>query len=96
MIKKQLILYFFVITIPLFLSLLIWQSNRYRDLSREVRLLEQTQAEWVEGNKRIIADIAEYSSPERIEHIAQDQLELQKIRPERLLQVKIVEGGNGF
>ena len=90
-------LYLFGFTIPLFLGLLVWQSNRYQNLGMEVSRLEQTQAEWVESNKRLIAGIAEYSSPERIEQVARYQLNLQKIRPEDLLQVRIVEGkGNGL
>jgi cell division protein FtsL len=97
MIKKYLLLYFMAVSIPLFLALITWQSNRYRDLDRELSRLEQTQGEWIESNKKLIAGITEYSSPYRIEYIAENQLDLRKIRPENLLQVKIVEGkGNGF
>ena len=88
-------LYLMAVSIPLFLSLIVWQSNRYQNLYRELSRMEQTQGEWVESNKRLIAGIAEYSSPDRIEHIAQNQLELRKIRPEDLLQVKIM-GGKGY
>ncbi|MDR0464276.1 MAG: septum formation initiator family protein [Treponema sp.] len=92
MIKRFLLFYFLVFTIPLFLGLLVWQSNRYQNLSRELTRLEQTQAEWIESNKRLIAGIGEYSSPQRIEDIARNQLNLQKIPPEYLLQVKIMGG----
>ena len=95
MIKKYLLLYLMVISMPLLLGLLVWQSNRYQNLYREINRLEQTQVEWIESNKRLIAGITEYSSPERIEYIAQNQLDLQKIRPENLLQVKIM-GGQGY
>jgi len=89
--------YLLGLTIPVFLALLVWQSNRYQNLNGELLRLEQSQEEWVESNKRLIAGIAEYSSPERIEQIAKYQLELHKIRPEHLLQVKITEGkGNGL
>ena len=97
MIKKYLLLYFMAVSMPLLLALITWQSNRYQDLERELSRLEQTQGEWIESNKKLIAGITEYSSPYRIEYIAENQLDLQKIRPENLLQVKIVEGkGNGF
>jgi len=97
MIKKYLLLYFMAVTMPLLLALITWQSNRYRDLERELSRLEQTQGEWIESNKKLIAGITEYSSPYRIEYIAENQLDLRKIRPENLLQVKIVEGkGNGY
>jgi cell division protein FtsL len=85
------------LTIPLFLGLLVWQSNRYQNLSRQLYNLEKTQEEWVESNKRLIAGIAEYSSPERIGSIAKSIDDLQKIEPEHFLQVKILEGkGNGL
>ena len=97
MIKKYFLLYLIVISILLLLGLVVWQSNRYQNLNRELNRLDQVQAEWIESNKRLIASITEYSSPERIEYIARNHLDLQKIRPEHLLQVKIVEGwGHGF
>jgi len=95
--KRYLLLYFLVLTIPLFPGLLVWQSNRYQNLKREIARLEQTQSEWVESNKRLIAGIAEYSSPQRIEYVALNHLDLRKIKPEYLLQVKITGGkGNGY
>jgi len=90
--KRRFFLYFLAVTLPVFLALIVWQSNRYQDLSKETIRLEQTQIEWIESNKRLIADITEHSSPERIEFIAVNQLGLKKIRPENLLQVKIIEG----
>jgi cell division protein FtsL len=90
--KRYLLVYFAVITIPLFLGLVVWQSDRYRNLEQEILRLEQSQAEWVEGNKRLIAANAVLSSPQRIEHIAQKDLGLRKIRLENVLQVNITEG----
>jgi cell division protein FtsL len=95
--KRYFFIYLIVFTIPLFLGLLVWQSNRYQNLSKELVRLEQWQEEWVESNKKLVADIAEYSSPDRIEKIAKNQLGLRKIRPENLLQVNITGGkGNGL
>jgi len=97
MIKRFLLLYFLVFTIPLCLGLLVWQSNRYQNLAKELVRLEQTQTEWIESNKRLIAGIGEYSSPERIENIAKAELNLQKIPPEYFLQVRIMGGkGHGY
>jgi cell division protein FtsL len=90
--KRYLAIYFAVLTIPLFLGLTVWQSDRYRNLEQDIRRLEQLQAEWVEGNKRLIAANAVLSSPQRIEYIAQKDLGLRKIRPENVLQVNIIEG----
>jgi cell division protein FtsL len=92
---RYVFLYFAVITIPLFLALTVWQSVRYNALKQEMNRLEEAQADWVESNKRLIAGIAVLSSPERIENIAEKDLELRKIRPEDVLQVKIQGGGKG-
>jgi cell division protein FtsL len=92
---RYLLFYFVIISIPLFLALTVWQSVRYNALRQEVNRLEEAQADWVESNKRLIAGIAVLSSPERIERIAEKDLDLRKIRPEDVLQVKIQEGGKG-
>jgi len=94
MIKKYLLLYFLAFTIPIFLGLLVWQSNRYQNLAKELVRLEQSQTEWVESNKKLIAGIAEYSSAQRIDSMARNQLDLRKIPPEYFLQVRIM-GGKG-
>jgi len=92
MIKKYFLLYFLAVSIPVFLGLLVWQSNRYQNLTKEIARLEQTQAEWIESNRRLVAGIAEYSSVQRIDDIAKNRLKLQKIQPEHYLQVRIREG----
>jgi cell division protein FtsL len=89
--KKYLLLYAAVITIPLLLGLNAWQSNRYISLRQEIKRLEEAQEEWVESNKRLIAGIAVLSSPKRIEFIARE-MGLRKIRPENVLQIKIERG----
>jgi len=85
------LLYFIVLTIPLFLGLCAWQSARYVELDREVRDLEAVQEDWVESNRRLIAGIAVLSSSERIEKIAVKDLGLKKIEPERVLQIRIAK-----
>ena len=92
--KRYLFFYFAVISIPLFLGLCVWQSNRYQGLKLEMDRLEQAQADWVERNNRLIADIAVHSSPERIERYAKNNTDLRKIQPEDILQITI-EGGKG-
>jgi cell division protein FtsL len=92
--KKYFALYVAVLTIPLFLALTAWQSFRYAGLKQEIKRLEQTQADWIESNKRLIAGIAVLSSARRIEHIARTELKMVKIKPENVSLVKI-EGGKG-
>jgi cell division protein FtsL len=94
MLKRHLLLYAAVITIPLSLGLIVWQSERYYSLNKELDRLEQTQVDWVEANKYLITRIAELSSPQNIEYIAINDLHLRKIRPQDVLQIRI-GGGKG-
>ena len=94
MIKRYALLYFFVLTIPFFLGVAVWQSVRYTELERNVKRLEAVQEDWVNSNKKLIAAIAVLSSSLRIKQIAVNDLGLVKMRPEDVLQVKI-EGGQG-
>jgi cell division protein FtsL len=89
------LLYVIAVTIPLFLGLNAWQSSRYAALEQEIGRLEDAQAEWIESNKRLIAGIAVLSSSERIEFIAKNELELYRIAPEDVLQIRIEGGGKG-
>jgi cell division protein FtsL len=95
MIRRYALLYFIVLTIPLFLGITAWQSVRYKELDREVRRLEAVQEDWVESNKRLIAGIAVLSSSERITQIAVHDLGLTKIQPEDVLQIRIQNRNNG-
>ena len=89
MIRRYVLLYFFVFTIPLFLGLTAWQSVRYTKLDKGLRRLEATQEDWLESNKKLAAGIAVLSSSSRIEHVAIYDLGLSKMQPEDVLQVKI-------
>jgi cell division protein FtsL len=88
--------YCLIVSVPAFLGLTAWQSSRYGDLERELKKLEKTQEEWVENNKRLIAGITFLSSPDRIEHIARNELGLRKKEPEEVLQISITKTANHF
>jgi hypothetical protein len=92
--RRTLLFYFTALTIPLLFGLDAWQSVRYTALERETSRLEDAQEEWIESNKRLMAGIAVLSSSERIENIALHDLELEKIPPEAVLQIKIVRERN--
>jgi cell division protein FtsL len=87
--KRLLLLYFLVATLPLFLGISLSRAGKYTVLRREVRNLEVIQEEWIESNKRLIAGITLFSSPDRIEHIATQELGLTKKQPEEILQIRI-------
>ena len=91
MIRRYMLIYFFVLSIPVFLGFTAWQSVRYSELEKDVRRLEAVQEDWVENNKRLIAGIAILTSSARIEQIAVHDLGFSKVRPENVLQVRIEE-----
>ena len=95
MIRRYLLIYFFVLTIPIFLGVAAWQSIRYTELEKNVRRLEAVQEDWIESNRKLIASIAVLSSSGRIEQVAVHDLRLSKIRPEDVLQIRI-EGETSF
>ena len=89
MIRRYALIYFFVLTIPFFLGVAVWQSVRYAELDKDVRRLEAAQEDWVGKNKKLIAGIAVLSSSARIEQVAVQDLRLTKMRPEDVLQIRI-------
>lgn len=90
--KACFLLYFFVLTLPLFLYAGARQAVRYAELEAEVARLEEEQEAWLESNKRLIAGIAVLSSSARIEHIAVQDLGLAKKSPDEVLQIRIARG----
>jgi cell division protein FtsL len=93
--KRFLLFYALVLTMPLLLGLLVVQSARYAELERSVAEVEKAQGEWLESNKRLIMGISILSSSERIEHIASEELGLSRIEPEDVLQIRIGGGEGG-
>jgi len=95
-IRRYALLYFFVLTIPFFLGVAVWQSVRYAELEKNVRDLEAVQEDWVNSNNKLIAAIAVLSSALRIKQIAVNDLGFVKVRPENVLQIRIDgQGGQG-
>jgi cell division protein FtsL len=86
---KKVLVYFFVLTIPLALCFATWQSERYGVLKTEIKTLGLRQEELVENNRRLIAEIAVLSSSSRIERVAKSDLGLLKKRPEDVMEVTI-------
>jgi len=92
--RRCVFLYLFVLSIPVFLGIVTWQSFRYKELESNVRRLEAAQENWIESNKKLIAGNAVLSSSRRIELVAVHDLRLSKMQPEDVLQIRI-EGGQG-
>jgi cell division protein FtsL len=94
--RRLVLLYFFALTLPLFLAISVRQSKQHTALQRELGTLEVAQEEWIESNKRLIAEIALLSSPGRIDYIAAEELHLTKKQPEEILQIRIENSRGGI
>jgi cell division protein FtsL len=93
--RRLVLLYFLALTLPLFLGVSVRQVMLHTALQRELGKLEVTQEEWIESNKRLIAEITLLSSPERIGAIASKELGLTKKQPEEILQIRIENSRRG-
>jgi cell division protein FtsL len=85
---KKILIILIILTIPVLFSLEVWQVSRYNELSGEVDQLEEEQRDWIDKNKKILADISVLRSPERIQKLATEQLNLEPLEPDKILRIK--------
>ena len=91
---RRAVLFALVFTIPVYVFLNIWQGFRFEEMAKRVQQMEREQNEWFERNKYLMASIAIYSSPVRIEQLA-PQLDLHRIDQSRVLRVQVGERREG-
>lgn len=84
---KRLIIIFLTCIVPLMLFLEVWGVFLNQKLSVDLSELEKQQNEWLEKNKKLIAAIAVYSSPERVEKVVNEDLDLEKIDPDNIMKI---------
>lgn len=82
-----------LISVPLLLIAVAWQSGRFDSLAAEARKLESSQGSWLEENRKLEAGIRVLSSRERAAALAQS-LGLELAGPDRRLRV-VPQGGEG-
>ena len=73
-----------VITIPVFLGINTYQSNKCGEIRWETKNVERLQENSVEEGRSIAAEIAELMTVERLENVARYNLSLRKMRPEEI------------
>ena len=88
-ILKTILLCFLALCIPALLVVDGIQSRRFMDLKQEVKALEKKQTDLVEQNKKLITDISVLSSSDRIEKIAQDELEMRPAESDEIVRVEM-------
>lgn len=84
---KKLIIIFLTLIVPLMIFLEVWGVFLNQKISNDIVKLEREQNEWLEENKKLIAAIAVYSSPERVEKIVKEELDLKKIKPGNIMEI---------
>ena len=90
---KRLPILFLVLLVTALFFLNTWQGFRYETLRRQVMRLEVEQKDWLEKNKKLIAALAVFSSPERIEGLAKARLRLKRIDSSNILKVVLKKNG---
>ncbi len=86
--RQRLLTICVALVIPLAVLVTTWSGLHRHLLAEELRTLEHEQTAWLERNKRLLASIAIYRSPQRIGELAGQELGLAPISAEH---VTIVE-----
>ena len=86
---KVIALCLFAASIPALLALYAVQAKKYTDLTKEVAELEVKQEKLIEENKKLVSDISQLSSAERIERIAVEELGMHKTEAEDIIRVEM-------
>jgi cell division protein FtsB len=84
---KKIWIFSLALLLPTILFLEVWGVFRYNKVNEQIDQLEKEQNEWLERNKKLIAAIAVYSSPERIDKIVKEELDLDKLDPDRIVNI---------
>ena len=84
------LLFFIVLTIPVFWGINAWQSTKCAEIRNEVRKIEREQEDLIEYSKITANEINGLLAVERLESEAQ-RMGLRKMRPEDI--VLIIMGG---
>lgn len=86
---RTIVVCFIALCIPALLVVDGIQSRRYKELQDEVANLEQKQEDLVEQNKKLITDISLLSSSDRIEKIAQEDLNMRQAETDEIVRVEM-------
>lgn len=86
---KSILLCALALCIPALLVVDGIQARRYTTLEHDVADLEKKQADLVEQNKKLITDISLLSSSDRIEGIAQKDLQMRPAESDEIVRVEM-------
>jgi len=86
---RNILICFFALCIPALLVLNAIQSRKYTELRNEVIELEKKQERLVEENKKLITDISQLSGSDRIESIAENELNMRQAESDEIVRVEM-------
>ncbi len=88
---RRAVLLVLLVSVPVLLMLQVLQAYRYVLATEELGALEQLQMERLDENRRLLAGIAVFRSPERLFEVSSEALELRSAEPENVVQVRTPE-----
>jgi len=89
---KKFSLVLLIISIPCMVTLTAAQGARYYAAMVELRRLEATQAEWIEDNRRLLADIAVARSRSRVDEAMAGAEGYHMVSPKTTLRIRVEPG----
>lgn len=79
------------LSVPLFLFVNVWQSQKYMVNYFEVKGLIDTQTSITQDNKRLINRVAEFESPARVVEILDESAIIEKIGGGEIVRLEVVD-----
>lgn len=89
---KRLVLALCILSVPCMLFMTAYQGARFYAISAELRRLESVQADWVEENRRLLADIAVARSRTRVDASMAGNPGYRTVSPKTTLRIRVVPG----
>ena len=86
-VATRIVIFMILVSVPALVFLNLWQVFNYGALQAQVNALEKEQRDWLELNKRMVANLAIYSSPARLEKLAREELDLIKNNGEKNIRI---------
>jgi hypothetical protein len=89
---KRILFAAMIVSIPLMLFATTAQGARYHAMVVELRRLESVQADWIEENRRLLADIAIAKSRSRVDASMAGVPGYRMVNPRNTLRIRVAPG----
>lgn len=89
--RKTFLGIFASLTVPFFLFVNVWQSQKYMIDYFEVKGLIKSQENFVQDNKKLINRVAELESPTRVSILLDSEASLKKIGGGEIVRIEVMD-----